>query len=67
MSAFSRLYKNIDGIQDKFLAFWDVVSKRFAKNPYVIGYDPINEPFPADFYEDPTIVTEHGKYDRETL
>merc|ERR1712151_1155420 len=38
------LYANTDGLQDKFIAYWDHTSKRFAKNPYVVGYDPLNEP-----------------------
>lgn len=67
IDAFSRLYSNYDGLQDKFIAFWDKVAAAFAKNPYVVGYDPINEPFPGDPYADPTLVTEHGKFDRTHL
>lgn len=26
MSAFDRLYKNVNGLQDKFLAYWDLVA-----------------------------------------
>jgi endoglycosylceramidase len=51
-SSFERLYTNTDGASDKFADFWEVVSKRFSANPNVIGYDPINEPWPANFYKD---------------
>ena len=68
MSLFEKLYSNqTGGLQDKFLAFWKVVASRFANNPYVLGYDPINEPFPSNMYMDPSLVYEPGKFDRETL
>ena len=49
MNMFTALYKNKHGLQDKFAAFWDHVSARFASNKYVVGYDPLNEPFIGDF------------------
>lgn len=51
-SAFDRFYANTNGIQDKFLDFWTVVSKRLVDNQYVMGYDIINEPWPANFYKE---------------
>jgi hypothetical protein len=33
----------------------------------VIGYDPINEPFPANIYEDIELVDVVGKFDKELL
>jgi hypothetical protein len=33
----------------------------------VIGYDPINEPYPSDYWVDPTLITEPGKFDRVKL
>lgn len=60
---FNRLYDNIDGMQDKFIAYWDVVSKKFAGNKYVIGYDPLNEPFPASLFYDPSIFLKEGQFD----
>lgn len=38
------LFKNVNGLQDKFVAYWDHTSAKFAGNPYVVGYDPLNEP-----------------------
>ena len=34
------------------MKYWDVVSSFFAKNEYVVGYDPLNEPFPGDYAKD---------------
>lgn len=65
--AFGRLYRNYEGLQDKFMAFWDKVAETFADNPYIVGYDPINEPFPGDIYSDPSIIFERGKFDRTSL
>ena len=45
----------MDGLQDKFISYWDHVAARFAKNPYVVGYDPLNEPFPANPARDPML------------
>ena len=42
------LYFNINGMRDKYVAAWKQVSDRLAGNPYVIGYDPLNEPMFAD-------------------
>jgi endoglycosylceramidase len=46
-SLFRGIYQNYNGLQDKFLAYWEVVAAQFANNPYVIGYDPLNEPLPS--------------------
>lgn len=60
MALFEGFYANKDGIQDSFGAFWETVSKRFANNPYVIGFDIINEPLPASIYNDPTLLLPHN-------
>lgn len=33
----------------------------------MIGYDPLNEPFPANIYKDPLLVVEHWRFDEEKL
>jgi aryl-phospho-beta-D-glucosidase BglC (GH1 family) len=38
------LLDNNQGIQDKFVAYWVHVAKRFANNKFVMGFDPLNEP-----------------------
>jgi len=53
MEAFSALYNNKNQLQDKFVEFWDHTSKALTKNPYVIGFDPINEPYPGDWIRNP--------------
>ncbi len=35
------------GIRSRFINMWKHVAARFADNPYVIGYDVLNEPFPG--------------------
>jgi endoglycosylceramidase len=65
-SAFANLYNNVNGIRDRFLDFWNVTSAAFANNPYVLGYDPINEPFLANFWEHPALLLP-GKFDRQVL
>ena len=45
VSLFDKLYDNKEGMQDAFIEYWTVVSKRFANNKYVVGYDPLNEPW----------------------
>jgi endoglycosylceramidase len=44
VSGFERLYHNIDGFQDKFFMFWEKVLDTLKGNPYVLGYDVLNEP-----------------------
>jgi hypothetical protein len=64
--AFESLYKNKDNLRDKFIAYWDKTSARFANNPYVTGFDPLNEPFPGNFLRDPKLLMP-GRADREQL
>jgi hypothetical protein len=49
------------------MGYWDKVAATFSNNPYVVGYDPINEPFPSNPYKDPSLVYQPGKFDREDL
>ena len=39
------LYKNYDGLLDKFAAFWGLVAQTFADRDSVIGYEIMNEPW----------------------
>lgn len=66
-SSFEGLYQNKQGVQDRFLDYWNVVSKKFATNEFVVGYDPINEPWPANFYKDFSLFYDQTKFDREHL
>ena len=40
------------GVRDHYAAMWEHVARRFADEPYVLGYDLINEPWPG--WEYPT-------------
>jgi endoglycosylceramidase len=66
MKAFDALYENKNGLQDKFVEFWDATSKFFTGNPYVIGYDPINEPYPGNTLRRPDLLLP-GAFDRKRL
>lgn len=66
VAGFGALFSNEDNMNDKFVAYWDATSARFAKNPYVIGYDPLNEPSPGNNVKDPTLRIP-GVMDRKHL
>jgi aryl-phospho-beta-D-glucosidase BglC (GH1 family) len=57
---------------DKFIAYWVHVAKRFAKNKYVMGFDPMNEPStPTDnllhYYMAKYFGVRLGYYDKHIL
>jgi endoglycosylceramidase len=68
MSLFERLYSTEPGsLQDNFISYWVKVAARFANNPYVVGYDPLNEPFPSNIYTDPELFYSPGAFDHKVL
>jgi hypothetical protein len=46
-ATWDRFWDPGSGIQDAYLRGWQLVWKRFANDPTVIGYDYLNEPIPA--------------------
>lgn len=48
--AWQSLYDNEQDIQERFTLFWSKVSKHFADNPHVLGYELLNEPWAGDIY-----------------
>lgn len=50
----------------RFIAFWDVVSARFSKNKYVVGFDPLNEPYPGNNFAN-LELNMPGKVDKKYL
>ena len=46
-AAFDHLWKNnvVGNLQGEFIRSWTAVAAALANNPWVMGYDPINEPF----------------------
>lgn len=39
------------GLQEHYAAAWRHVAQRFGSNPYVYGYDLLNEPWPGTLFE----------------
>ena len=64
--AFDALYNNKNGLRDAFIAYWDRTSARFSANPYVVGFDPLNEPAIGNFWRDPSLLTP-GTMDLKSL
>jgi endoglycosylceramidase len=66
--AFDNLWANRPGpdgigLQDHYAAAWRAVASRFARQPYVLGYDLFNEPWPGSDW--PTCVGAAGCPDFE--
>jgi len=66
-SAFASLYANENGLLDKMMDYWSVVSEKYASNDYVIGYDILNEPWPANMYREPLMLLSPGRFDRTKI
>lgn len=47
------LYDNEQQIQDHFARFWGTVAYHFSSNPYILGYELLNEPWAGDIYRHP--------------
>jgi endoglycosylceramidase len=47
LAAFGHFFANDvrGGLQQQYQRAWTAVASTFASNPWVVGYDPINEPF----------------------
>ncbi len=45
--AFDHFWANEGGVLDEYARQWQVVARRFANDPHVLGYDLINEPWPG--------------------
>jgi endoglycosylceramidase len=65
-TAYQAFYDNENGIQDKFVDFWRVVANEFKNNPYVIGLDYWNEPWPGNLFMSVTSLIP-GYVDQNTL
>ena len=48
------------------MAFWNYVSQYFAYDDYVVGFDPINEPYPGNNLKYP-VNNEQGHFDLDNL
>lgn len=54
--SFEMLYTNKSNFTERWVNYWRKVATTFKDNPYVIGYELINEPFAGNFYKDPLIM-----------
>jgi endoglycosylceramidase len=56
-------YTNHKDLQDHYALAWQKVAERFKDNPYVIGYDLMNEPWGGDLLK--VFIT--GEFERKQL
>lgn len=56
-------YTNHKDLQDHYILAWQKVAQRFKNNPYVIGYDLMNEPWGGDLVK----VFLTGEFERQQL
>ncbi len=50
----------------QFVLFWTHVAERFADNPYVLGYEIMNEPWCGNTWQEPDLlVPGDGVYERD--
>ena len=66
LDGYSAVYTNKYNLTDKYVAYWDFVAARLASNPYIVGFDPLNEPYAANNIRDPTLNIP-GVMDRKHL
>lgn len=50
------------GAQDHLAEHWSRVAAKFASNPYVLGYDLLNEPWAGNFFKNPSLLLP-GKFE----
>lgn len=50
-AAYQALYNNTDGLLDSWSSFWARTAQQFVDNPYVLGYELINEPWAGYWYD----------------
>ena len=55
-AAYQSLYDNVNGIRDSCADFWALVAETFADNPYIIGYDIINEPWAGELFSSCNLI-----------
>lgn len=46
-AAYDNLWNNTNGVWREYRAAWTAVARRFARQPYLLGYDLMNEPWPG--------------------
>ena len=52
---FQHVYNNTADALDKWSAFWRYVAQQFKDEPYVLGYNVINEPWVGDYFQEESL------------
>jgi len=47
-STLDEFWSNQNGVQDSYVVFFKMLAERYKDNPAVLGFEPINEPFPGN-------------------
>jgi endoglycosylceramidase len=64
--AYQSIYDNYKDLQTSFINYWVKIATSVANNPYVLGYELINEPWAGDVISDPLLLIP-GVADRKNL
>ena len=56
-NAFQHLYDNKRGLQDQFVNYWKQVASTFKENPFVLGYELLNEPVRSGAPAEPSTIS----------
>lgn len=65
-TGFQRLYENTTGLITAFQGYWNLIASNFSTEETVLGYELINEPWPGDVYEHPSLLLP-GVADKQNL
>ena len=60
------MWNDVDNMNQKFISYWDAVIYYFSDNPFVVGIDPLNEPWPGNTALYPSLQTP-GEADLKNL
>lgn len=55
-TAIGNMYDNVNALRDSFVGYWKTVASAFVGNPFVIGYELMNEPFAGNIYANPLLL-----------
>jgi endoglycosylceramidase len=55
-AAYQNLYNDSNGLLTSWANFWGKVAREFADNPYILGYELINEPWAGDIFHHPKLL-----------
>ncbi|EAR97960.1 glycosyl hydrolase family cellulase (macronuclear) [Tetrahymena thermophila SB210] len=53
---FEKLYTNYEGRLNLMAQFWGKIAQTFKGNPFVLGYELINEPFAGNIFKNPLLL-----------